>query len=389
MANITVTHTFTNGTAADATEVNTNFTDIINGTSDGTKDFSINALTVAGAAQLNGNVTLGNATGDNISFTGRVATDIDPATTATYAFGSTTLTWTAIFLDNGATDGGAIYFNASATAFIKSDASAGDLDISGFTDVDFNSVNLKGSGNLTFTGTLSNDGAAVFNESGADVDFRVEGDTDVNLFFVDASTDRVGISTNAPGATLDVDGSAIFNESGADVDFRIEGDTDTDLFFVDASTDRVGVSTNSPVCTFEIGGRLQMNGAAVTGTPATTDGNVFCGTYTPTMTGATITENISNYIRIGNVVIVTVNWTANLSSSTDYTITCTLPVASNFTSVNDAWGTGTVHRGSTIHAIVGRFIGDTANDRMTGNISMDGTGSGAEQHVLQFMYLVK
>ena len=98
MANITVTHTFTNGTATDATEVNTNFTDIINGTSDGTKDFSIAALTVAGAASLNGNVTLGNATGDDITFTGRVASDIDPKTTATYALGATTLTYTGLFL---------------------------------------------------------------------------------------------------------------------------------------------------------------------------------------------------------------------------------------------------------------------------------------------------
>lgn len=184
--------------------MNTNFTDIINGTSDGTKDFSINALTVAGAAALNGNVDLGNATGDTITFNGRVDSDIDPSASATYALGSTSLAYTGIFLDNGATDGGAVYFNASATAFIKSDASAGDLDISGFTDVDFNSVNLKGSGNYTFTGTMSHDGAAVFNESGADVDFRIEGDTLTHLFFVDASTDRIGINNSSPSQRLHV-----------------------------------------------------------------------------------------------------------------------------------------------------------------------------------------
>jgi hypothetical protein len=46
--------------------------------------------------------------------------------------------------------------------------------------------------------TLNTSGAVVFNDAGADVDFRVEGDTDANLLFVDASADRVGIGTNAP-----------------------------------------------------------------------------------------------------------------------------------------------------------------------------------------------
>ena len=38
----------------------------------------------------------------------------------------------------------------------------------------------------------------VINEDGASRDFRVEGDTDQNLLFVDGSTDYVGIGTNAP-----------------------------------------------------------------------------------------------------------------------------------------------------------------------------------------------
>lgn len=57
---------------------------------------------------------------------------------------------------------------------------------------------------LTVSGDSSLNGAVVVNESGADKDFRVEGDTDSNLLFVDASTDRVGIGTNSPGARLEV-----------------------------------------------------------------------------------------------------------------------------------------------------------------------------------------
>ena len=55
--------------------------------------------------------------------------------------------------------------------------------------------------------TLTNT-AVVVNESGADVDFRVEGDTDANLLFVDASTDRVGVKTNAPSSDLHINPAA-------------------------------------------------------------------------------------------------------------------------------------------------------------------------------------
>ena len=45
---------------------------------------------------------------------------------------------------------------------------------------------------------------------------------------------------------LDVEGATVFNDSGASVDFRIEGDTKQDLFFVDASADGVGINFDSP-----------------------------------------------------------------------------------------------------------------------------------------------
>lgn len=50
-------------------------------------------------------------------------------------------------------------------------------------------------------------GPTVFNELGADVDFRFEGDTEPNLLFVDAGTDRVGVGTSSPQARLQVSGA--------------------------------------------------------------------------------------------------------------------------------------------------------------------------------------
>lgn len=48
MAYISVTNQFVNGTVANATDVNQNFTDIVNGLKDGTKDLNIAALNVGG-----------------------------------------------------------------------------------------------------------------------------------------------------------------------------------------------------------------------------------------------------------------------------------------------------------------------------------------------------
>jgi hypothetical protein len=95
-----------------------------------------------------------------------------------------------------------------------------------------NSGNQAGS----FT-TLNTSGAVVFNDAGADVDFRVEGDTDANLLFVDASTDRVGIGTNTPDALLSVDGIASFGAGSASTpSIAAAGDLNTGIFFPAADT---------------------------------------------------------------------------------------------------------------------------------------------------------
>jgi hypothetical protein len=47
-------------------------------------------------------------------------------------------------------------------------------------------------------------GLITLNEPGNNMDFRVEGDTDANLLFTDASADAVGIGTNAPANKLHV-----------------------------------------------------------------------------------------------------------------------------------------------------------------------------------------
>jgi len=119
---------------------------------------------------------------------------------------------------------------------------------------------IKANGTLTVSGNTSLDGGLfVFNESSADLDFRIEGNGDQNLFFTDAGNDRVGIKTGSPSTELhvvggvkatggiDFDGGAFtFNDSGASVDFRAETNTLDDAFFIDGSADKIGFGTETP-----------------------------------------------------------------------------------------------------------------------------------------------
>jgi len=73
-------------------------------------------------------------------------------------------------------------------------------------------------------------------------------------------------------------GIYVWNEVGASVDFRMEGDTDTEVFFLDGSENRVGFSTTTPATLVDIQGALTVNGILsqddVTDTTSTTTGSI-------------------------------------------------------------------------------------------------------------------
>lgn len=102
MASFSYTYTLTNGTTADADQVMQNFNDVRNGITDGTKDISVNALTVAGTAALNGNITLGNSTADDLTISANLASSIPIKATNSYSIGSSTLGLASIYF--GAND---------------------------------------------------------------------------------------------------------------------------------------------------------------------------------------------------------------------------------------------------------------------------------------------
>ena len=73
-------------------------------------------------------------------------------------------------------------------------------------------VSVDASGNFTVETGLIADGSSVFNETGVDVDFRIESDDNANMFFVDGGNDRVGIGIATPKTHLTVDGTVTLKE---------------------------------------------------------------------------------------------------------------------------------------------------------------------------------
>lgn len=154
MAYTSVTYSFSNSTTSDATQVSQNFTDIINGISDGTKDINVNALTAAGAAALNGNVSLGNGSPDDISWLGSLASSIPVKTTFSYDVGSSTIGLKSIYF--GSNDSAAktvrVIAGATGTSYTLT------LPTSGGSAGQY--LSTSGSGTLVFSSLPSAAGAS-------------------------------------------------------------------------------------------------------------------------------------------------------------------------------------------------------------------------------------
>jgi|13_taG_2_1085334.scaffolds.fasta_scaffold00002_308 hypothetical protein len=234
-------------------------------TSDGTEKVVFGKVFEAVSASKIGNVEISDgqiqttAGNNNLSFN-----DNNLTTTGTANFGATTVD----SLD--ASNGGIT--QAGAISGITSLAGA-SMDLL-LTDNDADALDIREAGlgsYLTFD-TTDAQGQVVVNEGGADIDFRVEGDNSDHLIFTQASTDRVGINTNNPTALFHVNGNSIlvgdltqsggavvFNNDLGDNDFRVAGDNQANLLFVDASADSVGIGKNNPSKTLDISGTVAIS----------------------------------------------------------------------------------------------------------------------------------
>lgn len=105
----------------------------------------------------------------------------------------------------------------------------------------------------------------------------------------------------------------LLNGEGRDIDTRIEGDTDANLFMVDASTDRVGIGTATPAVKLHVVGDALITGA-ITGGLNAPQGFLVNGKIVPsvatsdltvaikTLAGANPSASDPVYVRIGDTV---------------------------------------------------------------------------------------
>jgi hypothetical protein len=108
---------------------------------------------------------------------------------------------------------------------LLTDGTSAGLEIGAGGDLDLyhnsgNSFIANATGDLNIDGVASS--GIVFNSTGADIDFTVQGDTDTSLIFGDASTDHVGIGQGTPLYKLhvtdsDISTASAFIENTADV----------------------------------------------------------------------------------------------------------------------------------------------------------------------------
>jgi len=125
-------------------------------------------------------------------------------------------------------------------------------------------------------------------------------------------------------------GDCVFNDAQGTTDFIVKGDTDANLFFVDGSTDRVGIGTNSPAALFDVDGLSRAE---------TFQSDVATGTAPLTVASTTLVSNLNaDLLRGYNIDDLTATYTSASSTSitsTTSTSSTTLISASSVTTTAD------------------------------------------------------
>jgi hypothetical protein len=303
---VTIPNEFANATTSiPLSQLDTNFTTLanaVNGISDGSETLANVTATVVNATTVDTtNIQVTNIKAKDGTAAGSIADSTGVVTLA-----SSVLTTTDI---NGGTIDGAVIGGASAAA-----------------------------GSFT---TLNTSGQVVFNDAGADVDFRVEGDTEANLLFVDASAEAIGIGTNSVtgfGTAYRVveivgpsgNGAAVRLRGGGDAAasedaliYKVNGSSGSLVLRNYANGRIVFMANNANVVEFQTGGAVTLKGATDTanGTGitfpdtwpihASSDANTLDdyeeGSWTPTVNNMTTTGTPAyggTYRKIGSQVTI-------------------------------------------------------------------------------------
>jgi len=196
--------------------------------------------------------------------------------------------WSTIALEDGTAAAPSLYFKDSGT----------DTGVYS-PGTDQVAIATAGAQRVNFNGATE----VVFNDGGNDVDFRIEGDTEPNLFKIDAGTDQVRVKNLNGGPlagirNLLINGNPIINQRGYVSGTATSGANGYTL-------DRWRVVTSGQSITWTDSANVRTVTAPAGGVEQVIEGlNILSGTYTLSWTGtATATVNGSPVTNGGQVTL--------------------------------------------------------------------------------------
>ena len=280
-------------------------------------------LAVTGAATFTGGVTTGALTTNEIASNGSNADiNIDPAGTGEV---------------NLASD-----VNVTGELFVASNIKhTGDTD----TYIEFTGDQIRtiAGGKALITATEASTDTVVINEGSNDLDFRIEGNGDENLFFTDGGNDRVGIGTATPSTILDVSGT--ITATALTTNTIASNGSNADISIQPSGTGDVVLSA------------LRVNGTTLDSSDSTAINLAENVDITGTLTTADITTT-GNIVVSGNIAPATLS-IADLNITADGSITSD----SNGDIVIDPAGTGEI--------VLTGTVTHTGTQNTTGQLNVD------------------
>ena len=226
----------------------------------------VGVSTFHGNAIFNGNVDLGNASGDTITATGRFDSDLIPSVDDQKDLGSATVEWRDLYLDGTANiDTLSVSGNSILTGEVSIGTTTGGKTLTLY-GASSSSFRISKSGVLAYDHTFDGSTYTIANNNGSAgipivIGTKTSGEESLRI----DSAGLVGIGTNAPGASLQINSATPKiilqdNDNGADISVASIGgaavySAASDTIFQTANTSErlritsggsVGIGTNNP-----------------------------------------------------------------------------------------------------------------------------------------------
>ena len=215
---------------------------------------------IDGAATLNGDVDLGNATSDTITATGRFDSDLVPSTDSARALGSSALQWSAAHVDVGHIDqlGSAMDCNSQAMTNINVDGGAIDGTVIGansaaagtFAALVGTSLSVS-DGDITNVGAISLDSIQA---DGSQMDISLTDNQNGALEIKEGSNTYMSFNTDDGDEHIVVSKMLELGGDGAGVDFKLFGGSANHFMLYDASENRLEFTQDGSSNHITIGG---------------------------------------------------------------------------------------------------------------------------------------